>query len=130
MSEVPQHLKFTKEHEWLEVSGDVARVGITDYAQSSLGDLVFVELPEAGMDVTATEEFAVVESVKAASEVYSPISGEVLEVNEDLSDNPALINEEPYTDGWIARIKVADPKDLEETMTADEYEEYLNKLEA
>lgn len=129
MSEVPPHLKFTKEHEWLELAGDIATIGITDYAQESLGDLVYVELPETGTTVSVSEDFAVVESVKAASEVYSPLSGEVIEVNEDLADNPALINEEPYTDGWIAKVRISDPSELSEAMSAEEYEEYLAKLE-
>lgn len=129
MSEVPPHLKFTKEHEWLELNEDVATVGITDYAQESLGDLVYVELPEKGATISVSEDFAVVESVKAASEVYSPLSGDIIEVNDDLGDNPGLINEQPYTDGWIAKVRISDPSELAEAMTAEEYEEYLDKLE-
>lgn len=129
MSDVPAHLQFTKEHEWIELNDNIATVGITDYAQESLGDLVYIELPTEGDDVAVSEEFAVVESVKAASEVYSPLSGEVVEVNEDLADNPGLINEQPYTDGWIAKIQVSDPSELAEAMSAEEYENYLSKLE-
>lgn len=129
MSDVPAHLQFTKEHEWIELNDNIATVGITDYAQESLGDLVYIELPAQGDDVSVSEEFAVVESVKAASEVYSPLSGEIVEVNEDLADNPGLINEQPYTDGWIAKIQISDPSELAEAMSAEEYENYLSKLE-
>ena len=129
MSDVPAHLKYTKEHEWLELEGNMATVGITDYAQESLGDLVHVELPEVGMSLSAEEELAVVESVKSASEVYSPVSGEVVKVNEELSENPQFINTQPYADGWIAQIKISDPSELDEAMTAEEYQDYLSKLE-
>lgn len=129
MSEVPAHLKFTKEHEWIEVEGDAATIGLTDYGQQSLGELVHVELPEAGMDLALSEECAVVESVKTASEIYSPLSGKVIEVNGDLTGSPTLINEQPYTDGWIAQLKITDPAELEEAMSAEEYEAYLDKLE-
>ena len=130
MSDLPNHLKYTKEHEWLEIDGDTATIGITDHAQAALGDLVFVELPEVGASVSAGDDFAVVESVKAASEVYTPVSGEVLEVNDDLTDQPEAINEHPYTDGWIARVKLSDKSELDETMDAEEYGKYLEKMDS
>lgn len=130
MADAPVHLKYTTDHEWVELNGDTATIGITAYAQESLGDLVFVELPEVGTTITSGDDFAVVESVKAASEVYTPISGEVVEINEELGESPEMINENPYTDGWIAKIKLSDKSELDEMMTAEEYEEYLNQLEA
>lgn len=130
MADAPVHLKYTKDHEWVELHGSTATIGITEYAQASLGDLVFVELPEVGATIASGDEFAVVESVKAASEVYTPVSGEVVEINEDLSDTPEVINEHPYTDGWIAKVKLSDKSELDDMMTAEEYEEYLNQLEA
>ncbi len=122
MSNVPAHLKYTDQHEWLKLEGDVATVGITDYAQSSLGDLVFVELPVNGKQVKAGDAFVVVESVKAASEVYAPISGEVVEVNEALSKTPELINSAPYEGGWICRIKASDKNELAKLLEPSAYE--------
>ncbi len=130
MADAPVHLKYTTDHEWVELNGDIATIGITAYAQESLGDLVFVELPEVGITITSGDDFAVVESVKAASEVYTPVSGEVTETNEDLGDSPEMINENPYTDGWIAKVKLSDKSELDEMMTAEEYQEYINQLEA
>jgi len=107
MSEIPAELKYTKTHEWVEDEGDgTVKIGITDHAQDLLGDMVFVELPEVGGAVTAGQECAVVESVKAASDVYSPVAGEVVEVNELLADNPDLVNKDPYGEGWIMRIQL------------------------
>jgi glycine cleavage system H protein len=128
MSNVPANLRFTKDHEWLDVKGDIATVGITDYAQQSLGDLVFVELPAVGKKVTAGEQFAVVESVKAASEVYSPLSGEIVEVNTSLGGAPQSVNEAPYSNGWLAKIKLANPAEVTGTMTAADYTALLAKL--
>ena len=128
MSELPGDLVFTKEHEWLRQEEDGSlTVGITDHAQSALGDLVYVELPEVGQTVESGGEMAVVESVKAASDVYSPVSGDVTAVNEELADEPEKINADPYGDGWIARIKPGD--DTAETMTPDEYQAFLDELE-
>jgi glycine cleavage system H protein len=128
MSELPGDLKFTNEHEWLRQEEDgTVTVGITDHAQSALGDLVYVELPEAGQDVESGGEMAVVESVKAASDVYAPISGEVVAINEDLADDPEKINADPYGDGWIVRLKPSG--DDGETMTPDEYQSFLDELE-
>ena len=128
MSELPGDLLYTNEHEWLRKEEDgTVTVGITDHAQSALGDLVYVELPEIGQTVEAGGEMAVVESVKAASDVYAPISGEVVAVNEELADDPEKINADPYEDGWIVRLRpTADDGD---TMTPDEYQAFLDELE-
>ena len=128
MANLPENLKYTKEHEWMRIEGDVATVGITQYAQEALGDLVFVELPPVGKTVKPGENFAVVESVKAASEVYSPLGGEVVEVNSALSDKPETINEAPYEDGWIAKIRIANKADVDAAMNASAYAEFLNTL--
>lgn len=122
MSNIPTDFKYTDSHEWVEIVGDgTVRVGITDHAQELLGDMVFVELPEIGRTVAAKEECAVVESVKAASDVYSPVSGEIVAVNEALSDSPELINSAPYTDGWLMTIKLSDESELGELLSASEY---------
>lgn len=128
MSELPGDLKYTKEHEWLRQEEDgTVTIGITDHAQSALGDLVYVELPEVGQEVEAGGEMAVVESVKAASDVYAPIAGEVVAVNEDLADDPEKINADAYGDGWIVRMQPTG--DDEETMNPDEYQEFLDALD-
>jgi glycine cleavage system H protein len=126
MSNVPGDLKYTKSHEWVrrEDDGSVT-VGITDHAQSALGDLVFVEPPEAGSDVSAGDACAVVESVKAASDVYSPVSGTVAAGNDALADGPELVNQDPYGDGWIMRIEASDPAELDSLMDAATYEATL-----
>ncbi len=129
MSEVRDELKYTEEHEWVLLhADDTATIGITDYAQSSLGDLVFVELPEEGTTFDQNEEMAVVESVKAASEIYAPLSCEVLEVNKEVEEAPELLNNHPYDDAWIARIKITDKKELEDLMSADDYKDMLEGL--
>ncbi len=130
MSELPGDLLFTDEHEWLrrEDDGSVT-IGITDHAQKSLGDLVYVELPETGTDVDEGGEMAVVESVKAASDVYAPISGNVVAVNEDLADDPEKINSDAYGDGWIVRLKPADAIDEGSLMTPDAYQQFLDDLD-
>ncbi len=130
MTELPGDLLYTQEHEWLrqEEDGSVT-IGITDHAQVALGDLVYVELPEVGQDVDAGGEMAVVESVKAASDVYAPIAGEILEVNEDLSDDPETINSDPYGDGWIVRIKPSEDLDEDALMTPDDYQTFLDELD-
>jgi glycine cleavage system H protein len=130
MSELPGDLRYTSEHEWLrpEEDGSVT-VGITDHAQSSLGDLVYVELPEVGQELEAGGEMAVVESVKAASDVYAPVSGSVLEINTDLADDPEKINADPYGDGWIVRVQPSDSLDSGDTMDPDEYQALLDELE-
>lgn len=128
MSELPGDLRYTKEHEWLRREDDGrVTVGITDHAQSALGDLVYVELPEIGQEVEAGGEMAVVESVKAASDVYAPIGGTVTEVNESLSDDPEKINADPYGDGWIVRLQPSG--DDEDTMDPDAYQAFLDELD-
>ena len=123
MSEIPSELKYTKSHEWVrtEEDGSVS-IGITDHAQELLGDLVFVELPEVGSEMSAEDAACVVESVKAASDVYMPISGEVVAVNEALADAPETNNDSPYDDGWLIRINPSNPDELDELMDADSYD--------
>ena len=121
MSNVPADLKYAKSHEWVRVSGDVATVGITDHAQHELTDVVFVELPAKGRSVKAGEACAVVESVKTASDIYSPVSGEVTEVNNAVVDNPALVNTEPYASGWFYKLKLSNPAELNGLLGADLY---------
>ena len=119
---------YTKEHEWVRVDGDVATVGITDFAQGQLGDVVFVEVPEAGREVSRGGEAAVVESVKAASDVYSPVGGEVTEGNQALVDDPALVNTDPEGEGWFFRIRLAYNQELNDLMNADQYKEHIASL--
>ncbi len=122
MSNIPSELKYTKSHEWIRVEDDGSvTVGISDHAQALLGDMVFVELPEVGAALDAGEECAVVESVKAASDVYAPVTGEVLAVNELLEDAPETVNSDPYNDGWLFRIKLDDEAELKELLDADAY---------
>ena len=123
--EFPEDLKYSKEHEWVLVEGNVATVGITDFAQDQLGDIVFVELPAVGDKVSKEDAFGVVESVKAVSDIYAPVSGKVVEVNDDLPENPEMLNEDSYGDGWIIKIEMNDPDELQDLMTAAEYEEYV-----
>jgi len=124
MSDAPSHLRYTKSHEWIETVNDgTYRIGISDHAQDLLGDMVFVELPEVGQALNATDECAVVESVKAASDVYSPLSGEVVAVNEALADSPDLVNRDPYGDGWLFVVKASDESELGELMSAEQYVE-------
>jgi glycine cleavage system H protein len=118
-------LRFTKDHEWIRVDGDLATIGITDYAQSQLGDVVYVELPEIGRRVEKGKEAAVVESVKAASEVYAPVSGEVTEVNEALAADPAKVNADAMGEGWFLKLTVADRKELEELLDEDAYQRFV-----
>jgi len=119
---------FTKDHEYIRVEGDVGVVGISNYAQEQLGDIVYVELPDVGKVFDLGDEAAVVESVKAASEVYSPISGEVVETNDDLNDNPALVNETPEDGAWFIKLKISDNDELEKLMNADDYASYVEGL--
>ena len=123
-------VKFTREHEWIRIEGETGTVGITDYAQEQLGDVVFVELPAVGSQISRGDEAAVVESVKAASEVYSPVTGEVVEVNSALAEEPARVNAEAMDGGWFFKIKLADPSELDELMDASGYKEYVAGLEA
>lgn len=121
-------LKFSKEHEWVRVDGDVATIGITDYAQGQLGDVVYVELPAIGRQVEQDKEAATVESVKAASEVFAPISGEVVAVNGTLADAPATVNEAPTGDGWFFKVKIKDPRELDALMDEAAYKKYVEGL--
>jgi len=121
-------VKFTKDHEWIRVEGDEGTIGISDYAQNSLGDIVFVELPSAGTTLAKGDEAAVVESVKAASEIYSPVSGEVTAANDGLGNDPSLVNTSAMDDGWFYKIKLADASELDGLMDEDQYKEYVEGL--
>lgn len=123
----PKDLRYSEEHEWVKVEGENVRVGITHFAQSELGDIVFVELPEVGDEVKADEPFGSVESVKTVSELYAPISGKVVEVNEDLSDNPEYVNESPYEKAWMIVVEPTNLEDVEQLMTVEQYEEMTNE---
>ncbi|MBT3360963.1 MAG: glycine cleavage system protein GcvH [Rhodospirillales bacterium] len=116
-------IKYTKEHEWVRIEGEIGTIGITDHAQEQLGDMVFIELPDVGKSVAQGDEAAVIESVKAASEVYAPVAGEVVEVNEALGDDPAKVNSDPMGEGWIFKIKIADPAQLEGLLDEAAYKE-------
>jgi glycine cleavage system H protein len=123
----PKELRYSEEHEWVKVEGEKVRIGITDFAQSELGDIVFVELPEVGDEIKADEPFGSVESVKTVSELYAPISGKVVEINEDLDDSPEFVNESPYEKAWMIVIEPANVADVENLMTAEQYEEMTNE---
>ena len=123
----PKKLRYTREHEWVLIEGNQATVGITDFAQHELGEVVYVELPKVGDSVTKDEPFGVVESVKAASDVYAPVSGEVSESNDDLVSSPELINDDPYGDAWLIRVEMSDPSEVEHLMTAQDYKDYVEE---
>jgi len=123
--EFPEGLKYTKEHEWARFEDGIVVVGVTDYAQENLGEVVYVELPEEGVQVSRSEAFGVVESTKAVSDLFAPVSGTVIEVNDTLLDSPELINEEPYEDGWMIRIEMSDPKEVRELMDAAAYASFV-----
>jgi glycine cleavage system H protein len=123
----PEDIKFHKEHTWARVSGKKAKVGITDYAQEALGDIVYIELPEPDIEVTANTELTEIESTKATSTVIAPVSGVVIEINEKLVDSPEIINEDPYGKGWIAVIKMDNPAEIDDLMDAEEYEAYVEE---
>ncbi len=128
MSDIPKDLLYSKTHEWVRLEdNDIYAVGITDHAQSQLGDLVFVDLPDTSIRVHAGDEVVVVESVKTAADVYSPLSGEIIEVNDIVSNDPARINNEPYGDGWLYRIKISDEGELEDLMDAEAYEDEISE---
>ena len=124
MANVPEDLHYSKDHEWVRVDGDQAIIGITDYAQNSLGDVVYVELPKAGEEFAANESFGSVESVKAVSEVFTPIAGAVVTINEALADEPETVNSDPYGEGWMIRLKMANPGEVDSLLTAAEYEDF------
>ena len=123
----PQEFLYTKEHEWIRVDEQIGTIGITDYAQKELGDIVYVELPKPGEHMTATESFGTVESVKAVSEIYCPVSGEVAAVNAKLQNNPEMLNTDPHGEAWLIQVRVSDRREIEKLMTADEYEAYIQK---
>ncbi|MGB2630414.1 MAG: glycine cleavage system protein GcvH [Candidatus Omnitrophota bacterium] len=124
---VPQDLLYTKEHEWLRIEGDEAVIGITDHAQSELGDITFVELPEKDKEIKQSESFATVESVKAASDIYAPVSGKIITVNDSLQDSPEKVNQSPYKEGWLCRVKVTDAAEQDKLMDSSAYENYIQK---
>lgn len=126
---VPQDLVYSEEHEWVKVEGKKARVGITEFAQHELGDIVFVELPEVGAELKADEPFGSVESVKTVSELYAPVSGKVVEINEDLSDSPEFVNESPYEKAWMVVIEMSDSSEVEKLLSAEKYEEMTKEDE-
>jgi glycine cleavage system H protein len=126
----PSHFRYTKDHEWVEVKGDTATIGITDYAQNHLGDVVYIELPAPGKHLEVHQTIGSIESVKAVSEVFSPVSGEVIAANGDLNDSPEAVNQDPHGKGWIIRLKMKNTGDVNALMTAADYEKYLEGLEA
>jgi glycine cleavage system H protein len=130
MAVTPEDNRYAKSHEYVHLEGDVATVGITEYAQKELGDVVFVELPQVGSQLDAGDELGSIESVKAVSELFTPVSGEVIEINDALADNPALVNADPWGDGWMVRIKVTDATEVDELMSAEEYDEFIEKESA
>jgi glycine cleavage system H protein len=124
MANVPEDLHYSKDHEWVRVDGSIATVGITDYAQNSLGDVVYVELPKKGEEFATNEPFGSVESVKAVSEVFTPVAGEIAEVNEQLNDTPEKVNSDPYGEGWMVKLRMANPGEVDSLLTAAEYEDF------
>ncbi len=127
--EIIEHYLYTKEHEWINIEENIGTIGITDYAQSALGDITFVELPEEDREVEQFEEFVSVESVKAASDIFSPMSGRVIEANKKLEDGPGMINKHCYTKGWMVKIEIGNMDESSNLMTAEEYESYLGSLD-
>ena len=125
--EFPEDLKYTKEHEWARLENGVVVIGVTDYAQENLGEVVYVELPEEGAKVSRAEAFGVIESTKAVSDLYAPVSGTVVEVNDTLLDSPELINEDPYEDGWMIRIEMSDPREMAELLDASAYATFIKE---
>ena len=126
MSDIPTNLKYASSHEWVNVEGDTAIIGISDHAQDELTELVFIELPEIGRELTAGDPCAVVESVKTASDIYAPLSGEVIETNDALDTEPGTVNDDPYGDGWFFKIRLANPKELDDLLSPDDYAEQVN----
>ena len=124
MANVPEDLHYSKDHEWVRVEGDQAIIGVTDYAQNSLGDVVYVELPKAGDKFAASEPFGSVESVKAVSEVFTPIAGSITSINESLADEPEKVNSDPYGDGWMIRLRMDNPGEVDSLLSAAEYEDF------
>ena len=129
MANIPDNLKYSKDHEWLKVEGDTAVLGITDHAQDSLGDVVYVELPNEGESFNAHDAFGSVESVKAVSEIFIPVAGEIIESNEDLNDTPEVVNDDPYGDGWMVKIKMDNSGEADALLSPEEYAEFLESKE-
>jgi glycine cleavage system H protein len=123
--EIPKGLKYSKEHEWVATEDTVATIGISDHAQDQLGEIVYIELPSVGDKISKDDPFGVIESVKAVSDIYAPVSGTVIEVNEDLPESPEVVNEDPYGDGWLVKVQMNDPTDLDDLMDNNEYEEMI-----
>lgn len=123
--QVPKELWYTEEHEWIKVDGDVATIGITDYAQGELGDVVFVELPEIGSSVQQMQAFGTIEAVKAVSDLFAPVSGEIAEINEDLNNTPEIVNQDPYGQGWMIKIKMSNQEEVKKLLSADAYEKKI-----
>lgn len=126
MSNIPENLRYSKDHEWVLVDGDVASIGITDYAQHALGDVVYIDMPRVGDMLGTHESFGSVESVKAVSEIFTPVAGEIVEVNDGLNDTPEKVNSDPYGDAWMIKIKMKNPGEADAMLAAVEYEEYLS----
>lgn len=124
---IPNELRYSKEHEWVKVEGEKVRIGITDFAQSELGDIVFVELPEVGDEISLDQPFGSVESVKTVSELYAPVSGKVVEINEELNDSPEFVNESPYEKAWMVTVELSDNSEVEKLMTAEQYEDMIKE---
>ncbi len=127
-SKIIDELKYTKEHEWAQINGDIATIGITDFAQSALGDIVFVELPEVGKTLNAHQTFGVVESIKSVSDLYSPLSGTVLESNSSLVNSPEMCNQSPYQNAWMIKLKLSKTDELKDLLSASDYQNFLNSL--
>ena len=125
MSNIPENLRYSKDHEWVSVDGEIGTVGITDYAQHSLGDVVYIDMPRVGDKLSGHEAFGSVESVKAVSEIFMPVTGEITEVNDGLNDTPEAVNNDPYVAGWMIKVKMDNPGEADAMLSAEEYEEYL-----
>ena len=122
---LPEELKYTKEHEWLKVDGETAIIGITEHAQSELGDIIFIEFPNVDQKIEKNEPFGTIEAVKTVADLFAPVSGKVIEINETLEDNPEFVNSDPYVNGWIVKVSISDTSELEELMSADKYAELI-----
>lgn len=124
---LPEDLKYTKDHEWIRIEGDIATIGITQHAQDQLGEIVFIELPEEGEEFEKGDVFGVVESVKSANDIFIPVSCQVIEVNDPLTDSPETINDDPYGEGWMIKIRLSDPREVKDLLSAKEYEAYIRE---
>ena len=122
---LPQDLKYTKEHEWLKVDGETAIIGITEHAQSELGDIIFIEFPNIDQEIDKNEPFGTIEAVKTVADLFAPVSGKVIKINETLEDNPEFVNSDPYVNGWIVKVSISDISEMEELMSADKYAELI-----